>query len=85
MYRKNTKIVNEIGLHARSVSEFVKIAARYKATIFLEYMNRPINAKSVVGLLAAAIPKDSDIAIYAMGADEENAVNELVQFIENDY
>ncbi len=85
MYRIKTKIVNEIGLHARSVSEFVKIAAKYKSNVFLEYMERPINAKSVVGLLAAAIPKESEVAIYAMGIDEENAVNELVQFIENDY
>ena len=37
MYRIETKIVNEIGLHARSVSEFVKIAANYKSTVFLEY------------------------------------------------
>ncbi|MGB5824055.1 MAG: HPr family phosphocarrier protein [Proteocatella sp.] len=85
MYRVKTKIVNEIGLHARSVSEFVKIAANYKSTIFLEYKERPINAKSVVGLLASAIPKDSEVAVYAMGMDEENAVNELVKFIENDY
>ena len=85
MYRIETKIVNEIGLHARSVSEFVKIAANYKSTVFLEYMGRPINAKCVVGLLAAAIPKESEIAIYAMGPDEDKVVNELVKFIENDF
>lgn len=84
MYKKNTKIANQIGLHAKAASEFSKIAVTYKSNIFIEYKNCTINAKSIVGILSAGIGNDEEIEIYAIGEDQEDAVNALVNFIETD-
>lgn len=83
MYKKDVVIMNSSGLHARPASKFVQKASKFKSNIHLQVNDKNINAKSILELMSAGIKYNSKITISAVGEDEEQAVKELVEFIEN--
>lgn len=84
MYIEQARVVSEMGIHAKAASEIIKASTQFKSNIFLEYEGRLINAKSIVGLLAAAIPEGSVVKVSANGPDEMDAVKRLVTIIEEE-
>ncbi|MDO5062592.1 MAG: HPr family phosphocarrier protein [Peptostreptococcaceae bacterium] len=84
MYTEKVRVVNEMGIHAKTASRIIKTSTRYKSNIFFEYDGKLINAKSIVGILAAAIPEGSEIVVRADGVDETEAVKKIVELIEED-
>jgi phosphocarrier protein len=85
MYSKEAVVNNSVGLHARPATFFIQKANEFKSSIWLERNERRINAKSLLGLLSLGIVKGSSITIIADGADEEAAVNALVELISSDF
>jgi len=83
MFRREVIIRNKTGLHARPASIFVKEATRFKSDIKVIKNNEEYNAKSIMGVLSMAGSQGEKIIIQAVGEDEENAVNELVNLIAN--
>ena len=83
MYSKEATIGNEVGLHARPATFFIQKANEYKSSIWVEKDQHRINAKSLLGVLSLGIIKGTTITIVADGADEEKAVDALVELIEN--
>ncbi len=83
MYTRQVTITNDIGLHARPASKFVKIASKYKADIKVSCDGKTGFAKSILNILALGTHKDSVLEIEAEGVDELEAVNALVQFVAN--
>lgn len=85
---KTQKVVlkNETGLHARPASELAKIATKYQSTINLIIEGKPvINAKSILNIMAAGIKNSTEIEIQCDGADEEAAMNELLNAFNNNF
>lgn len=86
MYKKQTKVVNQTGLHARPAATFVQTAKKYEAKITVR---RPggaaVNAKSIVRLLAEEIGQGTEIEISAEGGDAQQAVDELVALVEGGF
>lgn len=85
MYKKQIQITNPSGLHARPGSDFVNLAKKFESKIKLFRLDKPekiANAKSIVFVLSLGIKKDMVIEIQADGADEKEAVEELVAFVE---
>jgi phosphocarrier protein len=85
MYSKEAVVNNSVGLHARPATFFIQKANEFKSSIWVERNERRINAKSLLGLLSLGIVKGSSITIIADGADEEAAVNALVELISSDF
>jgi len=83
VYSKEATIGNEVGLHARPATFFIQKANEYKSSIWVEKDQHRINAKSLLGVLSLGIIKGTTITIVADGADEEKAVDALVELIEN--
>lgn len=81
LVEKTVEVLLETGLQARSAAQFVQEANRYSADLFLEKDGKRINAKSIMGLMSLAIARGETITLIADGADEEDALNELVSFI----
>ncbi len=86
MYQKNVIIKNETGLHARPASDFVKRAAQYESKITIQRVGEEetYNAKSIIMLLALGMSKDEEATITANGPDEQAAVEDLVNLVENE-
>ena len=78
MTKKQVEIVNKTGLHARPASDFVLEAKKYESKITICRENGvPVNAKSVVRILAEGIGQGTKIEIAAEGTDEEQAAASL--------
>lgn len=84
MFSKTVEIVNESGLHARPASDFVKAAKAFESKITIKNLTRdtePVNAKSIVRLLASGFSKGTRAELRGEGPDEESAVTALAALI----
>ena len=81
--KKNVRISNRVGLHARPAAVFVKAANFFKAEIAVEKEGREVDAKSILGILSLGIEQDSIITIKATGEDAEQALQRLVDLVNN--
>ncbi len=82
MIRKDTKVMNRAGLHARPAALIVQTASQYESTIYIEKDSEKINAKSIMGLLTMGAAYGTELAISAEGSDAEDAVNALIDLFE---
>ena len=83
MVSKEVKITNPTGLHLRPAGNLCKEAMRYKSKVTFNYGGNIANAKSVLSVLGACIKTGDVITLICEGEDEEEALNNLVAFIEN--
>ena len=85
MYVKSVKVQNQVGLHARPATFFIQKANEFKSSIWVEKVERRVNAKSLLGVLSLGIMGGTDIKIMAGGSDEEEAVDALVALVESGF
>ena len=83
MYTREITVKNEVGLHARPATFFFQMAYEFKSCIWVENEERRVNAKSLLGVLSLCIVQDTAITLIADGVDEKEAVDALVDLIEN--
>ncbi len=82
MLEKEVVISIEPGLQARPAAQFVQKANSYSSEIFIEKDSKRINAKSIMGLMSLALSKGNQIKIIVDGSDDQEALKELVEFVE---
>lgn len=82
---RTVRVSNKYGLHARPAAEFVKLAGRFQATIWVRKRDVEVNGKSIMGVMMLAAENGSDLVIRASGPDAENAVESLVRLVENGF
>jgi phosphocarrier protein len=75
-------IRNEVGLHARPASEFVRIAERYSVNVRLGKDGIWVNGKSILAILTLAAEKGSEITLEVKGKDEAVAFKALKAVLE---
>ncbi len=80
-YRATLTIINDLGLHARAATVFVKVAAQFKAEIFVEKGGREVNGKSIMGLLTLVAARGSQINLRAEGEDGAAQIDALKALI----
>ncbi|MDM5299537.1 HPr family phosphocarrier protein [Bacillus pumilus] len=81
MVEKTVTIRLKTGLQARPAALFVQEANRFGADIFLEKDGKKVNAKSIMGLMSLAISSGVTVTLSADGADEQEAIEVLTDFI----
>ena len=81
MYSKDVMVQNQVGLHARPATFFIQKANEFRSSIWIEKEERRVNAKSLLGILSLGIIGGPQIKIIADGADEQAAVNALVELV----
>lgn len=83
MIRRNVEIINRLGLHARAATRLVNCASRFSSEIMLSRDDKTINGKSIMGVLTLAAAQGSILEIEASGKDESEAMDALVELIED--
>jgi len=81
MVKKDFTILNKLGIHARPAAQFVKIANRFQADIFVERDGEEIDGKSIMGVMMLAAGHGSVITVTAEGTDESAAIDALGDLI----
>ena len=77
MIRKELKIVNKLGLHARAAAKFVGTASRFASDIQVERNGQRVNGKSIMGVMMLAASQGTRIELWIDGTDEETALAAL--------
>jgi len=83
MIRQRVTIVNKLGLHARAAAKLVATASNYSCDIEIQRDAKKVNGKSIMGVMMLAASQGTDIELFISGADEENALKELLTLIAN--
>jgi len=74
-------VVNALGLHARAAARFVQLAARFTSQVRVTRDAKVMDGKSIMGILLLAAARGTTITISADGADEQAAVEALVELV----
>jgi phosphotransferase system HPr (HPr) family protein len=80
----DVRIQDESGLHARPAATFVELANRFESRVEITNVSRgkgPVNAKSIISVLALGVRRGDDVRIAAEGDDAESAVTTLRDLI----
>lgn len=79
MIRKEVKVINHLGVHARPSAMLVQTATKFDSEVQLHKGDLQVNAKSIMGVMMLAAEMGSTIVIIASGEDEAEVVEALAQ------
>ncbi len=83
MVSQKVIIKNPTGLHLRPAGILCKEAMQFKSLITFSYRENTANAKSVLSVLGACVKCGDEIEFVCEGVDEAEALEKLVQVVEN--
>jgi phosphocarrier protein len=83
--RATVEIVNRLGMHARPAAQFVRLASRFAADIYVSRDSVEVNGKSIMGVMMLAAEEGARIELRAEGEDAERALAELVALVERGF
>lgn len=76
-------IDNKYGLHARPAAEFVKLANRFRAEVWIRKDDVEVSGKSIMGVMMLAAECGSTVHVRALGEDAAAAVDALCELVRN--
>lgn len=85
MIEKTVTIKNKLGLHARAAVKLMNLANRFNSNVKITKDGNEVDAKSILGILTLAAVKGSKITLKVSGKDEYNALDALIELIENKF
>ncbi len=74
-------------LDKRPIAKLVQEASRYESSIYFEYKDKKVNAKSIMGMMTflgimnKAQSENGQIEVLVNGNDEEDALKSIVSFL----
>lgn len=74
MTKKDIRIVNTLGIHARPAGMIANTSARFACDIKIVKDRMEVNAKSIMGIMTLAAGKGSVITVVTNGVDEAQAL-----------
>ena len=83
MVSQKVTIKNPTGLHLRPAGNLCKEAMRFRSLITFKFKDNTANAKSVLSVLGACVKCGDEVEFVCEGVDEEEALNALIEAIEN--
>lgn len=84
MQQRTFDIVDETGIHARPATILVQTATRFESDIELEYNNKKVNLKSIMGVMSLGVGKGAEVTIYADGEDEAEALEKITEALKQE-
>ncbi|BDZ30537.1 phosphocarrier protein HPr [Lactiplantibacillus sp. WILCCON 0030] len=79
MEKKDFHVIADTGIHARPATLLVQSASKFNSEITLQYQDKSVNLKSIMGVMSLGVGKDADVTISAEGADEADAIAALAE------
>jgi phosphocarrier protein len=82
-HRREVRITNKRGLHARASAKFVTLASGLPCEITVEKDGQSVTGTSIMGLMMLGAAMGDSIIISAAGANAPHAVEQLALLVEN--
>ena len=94
MLEKELVVTDEVGLHARPASLFVKIAQEFNGTVTVTFNKKTPqtgeeelvekDGKSMIGILSLGIAKDKPFTLTLDGEDEDIFLSKFEELLDNE-
>lgn len=81
MVQKTFTITNKMGLHMRPANIFVTEMSKFSSDIEILFGGKKINGKSIMNIMAGCIKCGSEITVECSGADENEMLQKVEEFI----
>jgi phosphocarrier protein HPr len=85
MVKREIKVSNKLGLHARASAKLTQLASKYKSQVFLARNGRRVNAKSIMGVMMLAAGIGSTVELETDGPDEAEALEALAKLFDDKF
>lgn len=84
MEKCDFKIIAETGIHARPATLLVQTASKFNADITLEYQDKSVNLKSIMGVMSLGVGQNAEVTITADGSDEKEAIQAIAETMQKE-
>lgn len=74
MEKREFHVTSETGIHARPATLLVQAAGKYTSEVSLQYQDKSVNLKSIMGVMSLGVGQNADITITTDGDDEADAM-----------
>ena len=84
MVTQKVVVTEPLGMHLRPAGLFCEESVKYQSKRQIKKGNSFLNAKSVLGLLAARIRCGDEVELICDGPDEQEALDKLIGILHGD-
>ncbi|MCI5775423.1 MAG: phosphocarrier protein HPr [Aerococcus sp.] len=84
MEKRDFHITAETGIHARPATLLVQTASKFESEIKLEYKEKSVNLKSIMGVMSLGVGQGADVTISVEGSDEQDAIAAIEDTMKNE-
>jgi phosphocarrier protein HPr len=81
MVKRDLKIINKLGMHARAAAKFVNLASSFESDVELGKGDRMVNGKSIMGVMMLAASRGTSVSLRVEGNDEVDAADKLEELV----
>lgn len=79
--RRSVEIRVQTDFEARPIANLVQKANQFSSEIYLEWQEKRVNAKSIMGMMSLALMNGEAVILDVNGEDEEEALAALEEFL----
>lgn len=84
-YKKEIKVPNKYGIHARPATKMVEISNNFPGEIFISKDGMEVNGKSVISIMTLGAEQGSMLLIRAIGENSQDVVESLATLINSGF
>ncbi|TLQ19097.1 phosphocarrier protein HPr [Lentilactobacillus parafarraginis] len=84
MEKRQYNITAETGIHARPATLLVQTASKFNSDITLEYQEKSVNLKSIMGVMSLGVGQSASVTITADGEDEKEALDAISETMKSE-
>ncbi len=81
MIKRTVTFNCEDSMHMKAIAVLIQKTSVFNSSIWLTRGDRRANAKSLLGVMSLGIENGMEVEITADGADEENAVESVANYL----
>ena len=82
MVKESITIRIPTDFETRPIAMLVQIASQYESTVYIEYDDKHVNAKSIMGMMTLALKNGDRVDVVTDGSDEAKAADGLSKYLE---
>lgn len=84
MEKRDFSITADTGIHARPATILVQTASKFSSDITLQYQDKSVNLKSIMGVMSLGVGQHADVTISAEGSDEKEAIEAIAETMDKE-
>ncbi len=83
-FSRDVRIVNELGLHARSAARIAEIAMKAESDVWIirEGYDEAVDARSIIDMLTLACAKGTAITVKIVSPSDAAVLDDIVKLVE---